>query len=155
MAVRLMLANRLPMLLWWGPQYISIYNDAYIPILGAKHPWALGRPVSECWSEIWDVLRPLIDTSYLGGPATWNDDLQLEIKRHGFLCGQGRQERHVMRELGIQVRQHEAEEEAVHTAARLLHVTRRRGRRRRPTATITRRCDRPQQAPTHARRAAG
>ncbi|HZR36000.1 MAG TPA: ATP-binding protein [Nevskia sp.] len=85
MMVQQMLANRFPLLLWWGPQYISIYNDAYIPILGAKHPWALGRPVSECWSEIWDVLRPLIDTPYLGGPATWNDDLQLEIKRHGFL----------------------------------------------------------------------
>jgi hypothetical protein len=30
------------MLLWWGPTFCSIYNDAYAPILGAKHPWALG-----------------------------------------------------------------------------------------------------------------
>jgi hypothetical protein len=60
--VRLMLANRLPMLLWWGPQYVSIYNDPYRPVLGNKHPWALGQPVSECWKEIWHVLRPLIDT---------------------------------------------------------------------------------------------
>src|SRR5689334_23133079 len=51
--VRIMLANRFPLLLWWGPQYISIYNDAYIPVLGEKHPWALGQPVSECWKEIW------------------------------------------------------------------------------------------------------
>src|SRR5689334_23253343 len=48
--VRILLANRFPLLLWWGPDYISIYNDAYRPVLGAKHPWALGRPVRECWS---------------------------------------------------------------------------------------------------------
>jgi PAS domain S-box-containing protein len=83
--VRFLLANRFPLLLWWGPQYVSIYNDPYRPVLGAKHPWALGRPVSECWREIWDVLKPLIDTPYHGGPATWNDDIFLEINRYGFL----------------------------------------------------------------------
>jgi PAS domain S-box-containing protein len=84
MMVRLLLVNRFPMLLWWGPRYISIYNDAYRPVLGTKHPRALGQPVDECWSEIWPVLQPLIDTPFLGGPATWNDDLSLEIHRHGF-----------------------------------------------------------------------
>ncbi len=80
-----LLRNRFPLLLWWGPQYVSIYNEAYRPVLGAKHPWALGKPVSECWSEIWHVLKPLIDTPFHGGPATWNDDIELEINRHGFL----------------------------------------------------------------------
>jgi signal transduction histidine kinase len=83
--VRFLLANRFPLLLWWGPQYVSIYNDPYRPVLGTKHPWALGRPVSECWQEIWEVLKPLIDTPYHGGPATWNDDIFLEVKRYGFL----------------------------------------------------------------------
>jgi PAS domain S-box-containing protein len=82
--IRLMLANRLPMLLWWGPQYISIYNDPYIPVLGNKHPWGLARPVSECWQEIWEVLKPLIDTPFHGGPATWNEDIVLVINRYGF-----------------------------------------------------------------------
>jgi PAS domain S-box-containing protein len=85
MMVRLLLANRFPILLWWGPQYVSIYNDAYRPILGTKHPWALGLPVKECWSEIWHVLQPLIDTPYSGGPATWLEDLCVEINRHGFI----------------------------------------------------------------------
>ena len=85
MMVRIMLANRFPLLLWWGPHYVSIYNDAYRPVLGAKHPWALGQPVSECWSEIWHILQPLIDTPFKGGPATWNEDIQLEINRHGFV----------------------------------------------------------------------
>jgi signal transduction histidine kinase len=85
MMVRFLLANRFPLLLWWGPRYVSLYNDAYRPILGTKHPWALGRPVDECWSEIWHVLEPLIDTPYRGGPATWNDDIFLELNRHGFV----------------------------------------------------------------------
>ena len=38
MMVRFMLANRFPHLLWWGPDYIQLYNDHYAPILGAKHP---------------------------------------------------------------------------------------------------------------------
>jgi len=83
--VGMMLTNRFPHLLWWGPQYISIYNDAYVPILGTKHPWALGQPVSECWKEIWHILRPLIDTPFFGGPATWMEDIPLDINRHGFV----------------------------------------------------------------------
>jgi signal transduction histidine kinase len=85
MMVGFMLANRFPLLLWWGPQYISIYNDAYRPVLGTKHPWALGQPVSECWKEIWHILQPLIDTPFQGGPATWMEDIALEINRHGFV----------------------------------------------------------------------
>ena len=85
MMTRFLLANRFPLLLWWGPQYVSIYNDAYWPVLGTKHPWALGQPVSECWKEIWHILQPLIDTPFRGGPATWNDDILLEINRHGFV----------------------------------------------------------------------
>jgi signal transduction histidine kinase len=85
MMVRFLVANRFPLLLWWGPQYTCIYNDAYQPILGAKHPRALGAPVGEVWSEIWDVLQPLIDTPYRGGPATWNEDLEVDLQRHGFV----------------------------------------------------------------------
>jgi PAS domain S-box-containing protein len=83
--VGILLVNRFPMLLWWGPDYISIYNDAYIPVLGQKHPWGLGKPVRECWSEIWDVLRPLIDTPFYGGPATWSEDIELHLNRAGFI----------------------------------------------------------------------
>src|SRR5262249_35911687 len=62
MMVPFLLANRFPLLLWWGPEYIQLYNDAYAPILGKKHPHpGLGMPVRECWSEIWHVLQPLID----------------------------------------------------------------------------------------------
>ena len=85
MVVRFVLANRFPHLLWWGPDYIQFYNDHYSPILGTKHPHqAMGRPLRECWHEIWDVLAPLVDTPFHGGPATWIEDLELIVRRHGF-----------------------------------------------------------------------
>ena len=84
MMVNFLLANGFPQLLWWGPEFCSLYNDAYIPILGVKHPLALGRPVKEVWREIWHVLEPLIETPFHGGPATWMEDIPLEIQRHGF-----------------------------------------------------------------------
>jgi len=83
--IALILNNRFPMLLWWGQEYISIYNDAYIPVLGTKHPWGLGKPVKECWSEIWNILKPLIDTPFKGGEATWMDDISLLINRKNFI----------------------------------------------------------------------
>jgi signal transduction histidine kinase/CheY-like chemotaxis protein len=83
---RLVLANCSPMLLWWGPDFLSIYNDAYIPVLGDKHPHrALGKPLSECWSEVWPVLEPLVRSPLEGGPPTWMEDIQLEINRFGFV----------------------------------------------------------------------
>src|SRR5262245_13021279 len=86
MMVRLLLANRFPQLLWWGPQHIQLYNDPYRPIPGTKHPErALGRPASECWAEIWHVIGPLVETPFQGGPATWMDGICLEINRYGFI----------------------------------------------------------------------
>ncbi|HEY7112521.1 MAG TPA: ATP-binding protein [Thermoanaerobaculia bacterium] len=84
--LRIVLANRFPHILWWGPEYIQFYNDAYRPIPGEKHPdRVLGRPAAECWSEIWHVIGPLIDRPFRGGAPTWDDDIFLEIRRHGFL----------------------------------------------------------------------
>jgi signal transduction histidine kinase len=84
--LRILIANRFPHILWWGPSYIQFYNDPYRSIPGSKHPQkALGQPANECWSEIWHIIGPLIDRPFQGGPATWDDDILLEINRHGFL----------------------------------------------------------------------
>jgi hypothetical protein len=91
MMVRFLLANRFPLLLWWGPQYASLYNDPYRPVLGTKHPWALGKPVRECWKEIWHILEPLIDTPFHGGPATWNDDILLELRQDNQRADESKQ----------------------------------------------------------------
>ncbi len=85
MMVRFVLANRFPHLLWWGPDYIQIYNDYYIPVLGTKHPsQAMGKPLRECWHEVYDVVGPLVDTPFNGGPPTWIEDHELIVQRHGF-----------------------------------------------------------------------
>src|SRR3954470_24527307 len=81
----LLLRNRFPMLLWWGPQFVQIYNDAYRPIPGAKHPRAMGQTGAECWAEIWHVLAPMAEAPFRGKPATSSDDLELFIERKGFV----------------------------------------------------------------------
>ena len=84
--VSMMLVNRFPMLLWWGKEYIQIYNDAYIPILGMKHPSpGLGHPGWTCWEEIWDVIAPLVDSPFRGGPPSWVDDILLKMNRNNRL----------------------------------------------------------------------
>jgi len=51
-AVSLLLRARQPMFIGWGRQFISFYNDGYIPICGRKHPHALAQPMGQVWSEI-------------------------------------------------------------------------------------------------------
>src|SRR6266849_10272724 len=59
MAVSICLNSRFPISLWWGPELVMLYNDAWRPILGkTKHPAALGRPGIESWPEIWDTIGP-------------------------------------------------------------------------------------------------
>ena len=58
--VRLILPSRAQIVLFWGPDYVALYNDAYAPTIGEKHPRALGRPARESWSELWDDLEPLL-----------------------------------------------------------------------------------------------
>jgi hypothetical protein len=72
------------MFIFWGPQYIKIYNDGYRPITGDKHPWALGRPGTEVWPEIWDDIGPMVERVVRHGEATWSDDLRLFMHRRGF-----------------------------------------------------------------------
>lgn len=81
-AAGVMLNSRHPMFLAWGPELTFLYNDGYAPILGARHPQALGRPFEEIWSEIWSDLRPLVDRA-LTGEASWREDMHLVMERHG------------------------------------------------------------------------
>jgi signal transduction histidine kinase/ActR/RegA family two-component response regulator len=77
-AVSLMLRARQPMFIGWGPQHISLYNDGYIPICGEKHPHALGRPMAQVWSEIWDQLSVLND-AVMRGEAHWYENMAFDL----------------------------------------------------------------------------
>ena len=84
-AVGICTESRFPMLIWWGPDAIQLYNDAYVPVLGAKHPRSLGQRGMECWAEIWDVLGPLYVEVMRYGRSTWSDDLLLLMDRYGYV----------------------------------------------------------------------
>jgi PAS domain S-box-containing protein len=83
-SIRLMLNSRYPMFVWWGPELINFYNDAYIPVLGARHPAALGQPASRVWVEIWEVVGPQAEIVMRDGQATWNESILLVMERHGY-----------------------------------------------------------------------
>jgi PAS domain S-box-containing protein len=85
LAVGICLNSRFPMFVWWGPQLVNIYNDAYIPMLGKRHPQALGRPARETWSEIWPVVGPQAEAVMQRGEATWNERVILMMERHGYV----------------------------------------------------------------------
>lgn len=82
-AVRTVLASRIPMLLWWGPDLVQVYNDAYSALIGEKHPAAVGQPAAACWAEIWADIGPLAATA-AAGEATYSHDLPLMLRRHGY-----------------------------------------------------------------------
>ncbi|MCG8914271.1 SpoIIE family protein phosphatase [Actinokineospora sp. PR83] len=83
--VRTMISSRQQMVLFWGPERIAVYNDAYAPTIGDKHPRALGRPAEENWGELWEVLAPLLDRVHRTGTPFWAQDHPFPIERHGFL----------------------------------------------------------------------
>jgi PAS domain S-box-containing protein len=83
-AVSICLNSRFPMFVWWGSELINIYNDAYIPVLGQRHPEAFGQPARAMWTDIWDVIGPQADEVMLRGRATWNERVLLLMERNGF-----------------------------------------------------------------------
>ncbi|MGZ4178899.1 MAG: ATP-binding response regulator, partial [Solirubrobacteraceae bacterium] len=83
--VRVLLTSRFAMWMAWGPQLTFLCNGAYRrDTLGQKYPWALGRPASEVWAEIWDEVGPRITTVLTTGRATWDEALMLILERSGY-----------------------------------------------------------------------
>ena len=82
-AVRICLTSRFPMIVWWGEPLSYLYNDAYLPLLGNKHP-ALMQPGRQVWHEIWDTIGPMLESVMRTGQATWSEDLLLPMDRHGY-----------------------------------------------------------------------
>lgn len=75
--------SRFPMFLWCGKELINIYNDAYAPMLGKRHPGALGQSAHAIWKEIWTDIGPQAEAVFRG-ESTWNERRLLMLERNGY-----------------------------------------------------------------------
>jgi PAS domain S-box-containing protein len=84
--VRMMLTTQHPTFIFWGPEHICLYNDAYLASLGPeKHPAILGAPARSAWSEVWPVIGPQIKLVLRGEGATWHKNQLVPIVKNGKL----------------------------------------------------------------------
>src|SRR6187549_2400805 len=86
-SISIVLNNKFPMFLFWGPELFCFYNDAFRPSLGeagaGKHPAALGKQGREVWAEIWDIIGPQLDQVVSGGASIWHEDQLVPFYRNG------------------------------------------------------------------------
>ena len=81
--VGIALGSSQPMLIVWGPELTTLYNDGYAAMCGARHPRALGRPFSELWLDVWDQVEPILSRAY-AGESTSMDDGAFVMHRNGY-----------------------------------------------------------------------
>ncbi|GAA4714080.1 hypothetical protein GCM10023215_66520 [Pseudonocardia yuanmonensis] len=82
-AVALLLGSPHPLALFWGPEHAVLYNDAFAAIVGARHPWAFGRPAAQVWPEVWDRIGPAVQHVRDTGEAVERTDERLVLDRPG------------------------------------------------------------------------
>ena len=82
--VTTILPAHVQIVLFWGPDFVALYNDAYAPTIGDKHPRAFGRPAVENWRELWEDLEPLLRRVRDGGETVFAHDRPFYIERRGF-----------------------------------------------------------------------
>lgn len=78
------LNSRFPMAIYWGSDCRLLYNDAWRPIVGDKHPWSLGRSADEVWPEIWDDISPDFARVFATGEGVFHSDTLLVMHRFGY-----------------------------------------------------------------------
>jgi hypothetical protein len=83
--VRAMLSTRQATCLFWGPELINLYNDGFIPLLGEKHPRAMGQRAEDCWSDAWPVVGGLLADVVAHGKAVLFEEMLVPIVRGGRL----------------------------------------------------------------------
>ena len=81
--VDLILGSSFPMFVAWGSAHTVIYNDAYVPILGSRHPAGIGLPFSVLWSEIWDESGPLLAAARAGRTSHF-ENMEVHLLRNGY-----------------------------------------------------------------------
>lgn len=83
-ALSICLHSSFPTAIYWGPELRLLYNDAWAPVPGERHPWALGRGAAEVWSDIWDVVAPQLSHVLATGEGFSTFDQLLPMVRNGI-----------------------------------------------------------------------
>ena len=84
-ALTIALNSGFPIAVYWGEQFHILYNDAYSPIPGDKHPWALTRPGAEAWADIWNLVDAQFDSVLNHHQSIRFTDSMLPMKRFGYV----------------------------------------------------------------------
>lgn len=82
--VSLCLSSTFPILIAWGPERVQIYNDAYRPICGAKHPQSMGQRFNDCWTSALPVVGSIVDRAH-AGEGSYLENLRMFLDRNGYL----------------------------------------------------------------------
>jgi hypothetical protein len=82
-AVKNVLSSPFPACIFWGPEFVQIYNDGFLPILGAK-PSPAGKPARLTWPELWSGLGPQLESVLRTGEAIFAEDRLFQPERHGY-----------------------------------------------------------------------
>src|SRR5687768_2718206 len=77
-SLSIILRSGYPMFIWWGKELIMFHNDAYLPVLGKKHPDALGKSAKKVWSELWTQVGPMVK-SVFEGEQIYAKDLRMYL----------------------------------------------------------------------------
>lgn len=82
-ALSICFSSRAPIIIFWGAEHVQFYNDSMLPILGAKHPRALGQRYQDCFPEVWELTGPMLRGVFEQGVTVGADDRMLVLERSG------------------------------------------------------------------------
>lgn len=82
--IQIMLTSRQPIWIGWGKDLIKLYNDPYKAIVGGKHPWALGKPASVVWKDIWKDIDPMLKKVMHENDGIYVESQLLIMERNGY-----------------------------------------------------------------------
>ncbi|MDW5265140.1 PAS domain-containing sensor histidine kinase [Granulicella sp. L56] len=77
--INLTLASSSPARTMWGTDLILIYNDAYRPFPGPRHPYALGKSAREVYRESWHIVGPMLEEALATGQTVFHEKLLVPL----------------------------------------------------------------------------
>ncbi|WP_019143862.1 SpoIIE family protein phosphatase [Aeromicrobium massiliense] len=84
-AVDFVVNTEYPATLFWGPQLVMVYNEAYTGMIGDKHPAALGASARDVFPEAWHIIGGVMEAVLAGEGPSYVENQLVPLERHGFL----------------------------------------------------------------------